>query len=93
VSYSGYLDVQQLKGYLSYEVIEQLKKWFSVHAIPEELQTDNGTLYMSTEFKIFKKEWKFSHVTSSPHHHQGNGLAEKAVQTAKNTLRKCSLDK
>lgn len=42
-SYSGYLDFQQLKGQTSYEVIEQLKRWFSVHGIPEELQTDNGT--------------------------------------------------
>lgn len=92
-SYSGYLDFQQLKGQSSYEVIEQLKKWFSVHGVPEELQSDNGTQYMSREFKIFQKEWGFNHVTSSPHHHQGNGLAEKAVQTAKNILRKCSIDK
>ena len=69
-SYSGYLDFQQLKGQSSYEVIEQLKKWFSVHEIPEELQTDNGTKYISREFKIFQKECKFNHVTSSPHHHQ-----------------------
>lgn len=92
-SYSGYLDFQQLKGQSSYEVIEQLKKWFAVHGIPEELQTDNGTQYMSREFKSFQKEWKFNHVTSSPHHHQGNGLAEKAVQVAKNILKKCSIDK
>ncbi|XP_026736437.1 uncharacterized protein LOC113499995 [Trichoplusia ni] len=92
-SYSGYLDFQQLKGQSSYEVIEQLKRWFAVQGIPEELQTDNGTQYMSREFKIFQKEWKFNHVTSSPHHHQGNGLAEKAVQVAKNILKKCRIDK
>lgn len=92
-SYSGYLDFQQLKGQSSYEVIEQLKRWFAVHGVPEELQTDNGTQYMSREFKIFQKEWKFNHVTSSPHHHQGNGLAERAVQVAKNILKKCSIDK
>lgn len=92
-SYSGFLDLQQLKGQSSYEIIEQLKRWFSVHGVPEELQTDNGTQYMSREFKIFQKEWIFNHVTSSPHHHQGNGLAERAVQTAKNILRKCSIDK
>ncbi|GBP14486.1 Uncharacterized protein K02A2.6 [Eumeta japonica] len=92
-SYSGYLDFEPLKNQSSYEVIEQLKKWFSTHGVPEELQSDNGTQYMSREFRIFQKEWKFNHVTSSPHHHQGNGLAEKVVQTAKNILRKCSIDK
>ncbi|XP_028168447.1 uncharacterized protein K02A2.6-like, partial [Ostrinia furnacalis] len=91
-SYSGFLDFQHLKSQSSYEVIEQLKKWFAVHGVPEELQTDNGTQYMSTEFRTFQKQWRFNHVTSSPHHHQGNGLAEKAVQTAKNILRKCSID-
>ncbi|CAG4931717.1 unnamed protein product [Colias eurytheme] len=92
-SYSGYIDFQELKSQSSYEVIEQLKRWFSTHGIPEELQTDNGTQYMSREFKTFQKEWRFNHVTSSPHHHQGNGLAERAVQTAKNILKKCSIDK
>lgn len=85
-SYSGYLDFRQLKGQTLYEVIEQLKRWFSVH----ELQTNNGTQYMSREFKTIQKEWKFNHVTSSPHHYQGNGLAEKAVQVAKNILKKGS---
>ncbi|GBP93645.1 Retrovirus-related Pol polyprotein from transposon 17.6 [Eumeta japonica] len=46
---------QQLKGQCSYEVIEQLKRWLTVHGIPEELQMDNGTQYMSEEFKIFLK--------------------------------------
>lgn len=92
-SYSGYLDFQQLKSQSSCEVIEQFKKWFSAHGIPEVLETDNGTQYMSKEFKDFQKEWRFNHVTSSPHHHQGNGLAEKTVQTAKNLLKKCSIDK
>ncbi|GBP61465.1 Endogenous retrovirus group K member 8 Pol protein [Eumeta japonica] len=86
-------DFEPLKNQSSYEIIEQLKKWFSTHGVPEELQSHNGIQYMSREFRIFQKEWKFNHVTSSPHHHQGNGLAEKAVQTAKNILRKCSIDK
>lgn len=50
---SGYLDIQQQNGQSSYEVIEQLKKWFSTHGVPEEFQIDNGTQDMSREFKIF----------------------------------------
>jgi len=36
----------------------------------------------------FAKDWKFTHVTSSPKFPQSNGLAEKAVQIVKNILRK-----
>ncbi|GBP89151.1 hypothetical protein EVAR_89468_1 [Eumeta japonica] len=79
--------ISALKGQFSYEVIEQLKRWFAVHGIPEELQTNNGTQSMSREFNIFQKEWKLNHVTFSPHHHQDNGLAEKAVQVAKSILK------
>ncbi|XP_062526842.1 uncharacterized protein K02A2.6 [Bombyx mori] len=82
-SYSGYLDFQSLKSSSSTEVINHLKQWFSTHGIPEVLESDNGPQYMSREFKNFQKEWRFTHSTSSPHHPQGNGLAERAVQTAK----------
>lgn len=64
----------------------------SVHGVPKVLQTFNGTQYMSRELTIFKKKCYFNHVTSSPHRHQGNGLAEKAARTAYNMLRKCSID-
>lgn len=91
-SYSGFVDFQKLKNLSSYEIILHFKRWFATHGIPQKLETDCGTQYTSTEFQNFRKEWNFEHTTSSPYHHQGNGLAERAVQVVKNILRKCSLD-
>ena len=43
---------------------------------------------MSRNFLKFSGEWDFEHLTSSPHHSQGNGKAESAVKEAKKILRK-----
>ncbi|UYV69971.1 K02A2.6-like, partial [Cordylochernes scorpioides] len=61
----------------------------SVHGIPRLLETDNGPNFTSRDFKDFQKKWLFDHQTSSPLYPKSNGLAERAVQTAKNLIRKC----
>ena len=66
---------------------------FSRHGIPDKLITDNGPQFSSIIFKQYSKEYGFQHQTASPHYPQSNGLAEKAVQTAKNLIKKAILDK
>ena len=50
------------------------------------LLTDNGPQFSAHVFGEFASEWGIAHVTSSPHHAQGNGAAERAVQAAKKVL-------
>ncbi|UYV80953.1 K02A2.6-like, partial [Cordylochernes scorpioides] len=88
-NYSGFIDFKEMKTMNSAETIESLKKWFSVHGIPRLLETDNGPNFTSRDFKDFQKKWLFDHQTSSPLYPKSNGLAERAVQTAKNLIRKC----
>lgn len=92
-SYSGFFDFEELKYSTSSEVILFLKRSFALHGIPEILETDNGTQYASKIFRDFSNIWKFKHQTSSPRFPQANGLAERYVQTAKNMLKKCIMDK
>lgn len=91
-SYSGYFDMKQLPETTSKQVIKQLKEWFSVHGIPQVLETDNGPQYACEECRRFCREWGFDHQTSSPHFPRANGLAERFVQVAKTMLKKCSED-
>lgn len=72
----------------SRKVINSLKPVFARFGIPLKLITDNGPQYSSHEFKQFAEEWDFIHKTSSPRYAKGNALAERAVQTMKNLLKK-----
>ena len=65
-----------------------MKQVFSTHGIPQLLYHDPGTQFTSTEFKDFKKQWVFESKPFSATYSQANGRAEKAVQIAKNLLKK-----
>ena len=68
--------------------MKALSEIFLIHGIPNVVGSDNSPQYASREFKDFSKAWGFTHMTSSPLRAQANGKAERAVQTAKNILRK-----
>eukprot|EP00731_Ephydatia_muelleri_P003385 Em0001g3385a len=77
---------------LSVKAIRVLRQVFSCHGLPEVLVSDNGTAFTSTEFQTFVQRNGFRHIRSAPYHPATNGLAERAVQTVKNALRKTSGD-
>ena len=91
-SYSGWYEIDPLTDLRTTSVIHKLKRSFSTHSIPIELQTDNGTQYVSEQFREFTNDWDIKHVTSSPRYPQSNGLAERAVRSAKELLEKCYRD-
>ena len=84
--FSRYIEVVKLSSTTSGTIISVLKGIFSRYGIPERLISDNGPQFASREMKIFSVSYGFEHVTSSPHYPQGNGQAERAVQTAKRLL-------
>ena len=86
--FSKYLEASPLSSLSSAETIRALKSIFARHGIPDVLRSDNGPQYDSAEFAKFAKDWEFKHTTSSPGYPQSNGEAERAVQTAKNLLKK-----
>ena len=68
--------------------IECLRNLFVQLGLPEKLVLDNGPTFVIAEFKDFLQRNGVKHITTSPYHLSSNGLAEQAVQTFKNGLRK-----
>ena len=91
--YSGFIELNLLQTTTSQQVITHLKSQFARHGIPDRLITDNKPQFSSDAFKQFTKDYRFQHSTSSLHYPQSNGMAEKAIQTVKNLLKKAQFDK
>ncbi|WP_419642208.1 integrase catalytic domain-containing protein [Thiolapillus sp.] len=65
-----------------------MKAIFARQGIPEVVISDNGPQFNSRDFVKFSETYGFTHLTSSPLHPQGNGEAERAVQTVKKLPKK-----
>ena len=76
-------------GRTSYTVLRHV---FSTHGLPEVLVSDNGSAFTSAQFQTFIKLNGFRHVKSALYHPASNGLAERAVQTVKEALKKTTGD-
>ncbi|KAL7873908.1 hypothetical protein SRHO_G00048780 [Serrasalmus rhombeus] len=91
--YSKFTEIEWLgKDTKSAIVISHLKSQFARHGIPDIVISDNGPQFISREFQTFATQWEFCHKTTSPHHAQSNGMAERGVQTVKLLLKKAKAD-
>ena len=86
--YSRFIEIAKLSSTTSRGVINHLKSIFARHGIPQIVVSDNGPQYSSSEFAQFARDYKFNHITSSPHFPQANGESERAVQTVKGLLKR-----
>ncbi|XP_039543047.1 uncharacterized protein K02A2.6-like [Pimephales promelas] len=91
-SHSKWMEVYPVTHATSRITIEKLRMCFSTHGLPKMLVSDNGTCFTSNEFEMFMKNNGIHHVTSAPYHPSSNGLAERAVQTFKEGMKKMKGD-
>ena len=87
-AFSKWLDVYATQSATTEVMLEKLKTSFAIHGIPKRLVLDNGTFFMSSEFRTFCKSQGIIHTKSAPYHPSSTGLDEWAVQILKDGLRK-----
>ncbi len=87
-AYSKWLEAVPVNSATSQTTIEKMRIMFATHGLPQTVVTDNGSVFTSKEFEEFAKRNGVRHVTSAPYHPATNGLAERAVQTFKNGMKK-----
>ena len=71
----------------SEKTINVLRTMFAQHGLPEQLVSDNGPQFTSSEFSQFLQNNRIKRILSAPHHPASNGLAERFVQTLKRNLK------
>ena len=82
---SKFFGLAQLPNASSDQVITHMRSIFARYGIPKVVFSDSK----STKFS---KSWNFIHKTSSLRFPQSNRFVEIAIQTIKETLRKCRED-
>ena len=70
----------------SEDLISIVSSSIAVFDIPEEINSGNGTQFVTQEYHDFAGRYGFNLTTSSPYYNRGHGFIERQVQTIKNVL-------
>uniref|UniRef100_A0A7N8YKI4 Gypsy retrotransposon integrase-like protein 1 n=2 Tax=Mastacembelus armatus TaxID=205130 RepID=A0A7N8YKI4_9TELE len=87
-----YPEALPLKRITAPIVVKALMTYFATFGLPQVIQTDQGTNFMSKTFQQVMKTLEAQHVTSSAYHPESQGALERWHQTVKSMLRKYCLE-
>ena len=82
-----WLEVISTQSTTSAKTIDILRSVITRNGLPEILVSDSGLQFTSEEFDQFTKTNGIKHLKSAPDHPATNGLADRFVQTFKQSLR------
>ena len=91
-SHSKWIEVQHMTSTTTERTINELRLIFATHGLPEEVVSDNGPQFKSTEFAEFMRKNGIKHTLVPPYHPQSNGAAERSVRIVKDALVKQVLE-
>ena len=89
-AHSKWIEGSVVNSATSAITIQKLRSMFATHGLPRVVVSDNGSVFTSSEFQEFMTKNGIRHIRTAPYHPASNGLAERAVQTLKEGLRKLS---
>lgn len=85
--YSRWVSVDILQNPTSVNIINRLRHSFATHGLPECIVTDNGTPFLSKEFKTYLQEHGITHRRVTPYWPQANGEVERQNRTLCKAIR------
>jgi hypothetical protein len=89
-SHSKWTEVRMMNTVTAEKTICCIRELFVTHGLPDTIVSDNGPTFTSAEFKKFLKDNGVRQVLVAPYHPASNGLAERAVQSFKEAMKKMS---
>ena len=87
-AHSKWIEAHVVQSISVNATIDKLQSTFATHGLPETIVSDNGPAFMASEFKWFTQRNGIQHLTSASYNPASNGLAERAVQTVKEGVKK-----
>ena len=64
-------------------VLTFLREYINVYGLPKTIRLDNGSAFISKEYKSFCKEYNIIRKYGTPNIHTGTGLVERTIQSLK----------
>ena len=86
-AHSKWPEVHTMGSTTAVKTLEVLRRMFASYGLPDQLVTDNGPQFLSEEFAAFVKNNGIKHIRTAPYHPASNGLAERFVQSLKQSLK------
>ena len=80
--------VGRTTGMNTKHVITVFREWILSYGKPTHVRTDGSPCFKHKDFAAWCKDKNIVHEMSSPHHHESNGQAERAIREVKNILNK-----
>ena len=78
-AHSKRIDVKTMTTITASDTDIELKEIFSTRGLPDQTVSDNDPTFTSLKFKTFCSANRIEHITTSPYHPAGNGLAERLL--------------
>lgn len=85
-AYSKWVELALMHSTTSEAIVKVLEGLLATHGLPDLLVTDNGPQFTAAPFQMFLAKLGICHATTAPYHPAANGLAERAVRSAKEAL-------
>ena len=91
-AFSKWPEIIEMTSTTAANTIRVLREIFASFRLPEQLVSDNGPQFVSSQFSDFCKLNRIKHNCVAPYHPTLNGLAERIVQSFKQSMRKSNND-
>ena len=78
-AYREWIEIKYLRSTMAQTVVNWLREIFIIHGFPNELYSDNVVQFPAKKTMDYTDQYDIKQVTSSPHFHQSNSLAECGV--------------
>ena len=86
-AHSKWPEVYEMSSTSTDSTIAILRHVFAAYGLPQQLVSDNGPQFASSEFAQFLKANGVKHIRYAPYHPSSNGLAERFVKTFKQAMK------